>query len=106
VALNVAVDAAAAEAMSSHFLEVIVAPSFDDGAREILTRKKNLRLIELPVAGRPGGELDYKRVRGGLLAQHRHVHAVPGGRLAGGDRAGAGRGNGRTCGSPGGRRPW
>ncbi len=71
VALNTAVDAAAAEAMSSHFLEVIIAPSFDDGAREILTRKKNLRLIEIPVTAAPPGELDLKRVRGGLLAQHR-----------------------------------
>jgi phosphoribosylaminoimidazolecarboxamide formyltransferase/IMP cyclohydrolase len=71
VALNVAVDAAAAEAMSSHFLEVIIAPSFDEGARAVLTRKKNLRLIEMPVTAAPKGELDLKRVRGGLLAQHR-----------------------------------
>ena len=71
VALNVPVTAAAAEAMSSHFLEVIVAPDFDDDARAILQEKKNLRLIRLPVAAAPAGELDLKRVRGGLLAQHR-----------------------------------
>jgi phosphoribosylaminoimidazolecarboxamide formyltransferase/IMP cyclohydrolase len=77
VALNVPVTAAAAEAMSSHFLEVIVAPAFDPGAREVLERKKNLRLIELPVAPAPGSELDFKRVRGGLLAQHRMSMRFP-----------------------------
>ncbi|MFO7893015.1 MAG: bifunctional phosphoribosylaminoimidazolecarboxamide formyltransferase/IMP cyclohydrolase [Longimicrobiales bacterium] len=71
VALNVPVTAAAAEAMATHFLEVIVAPDFDDGARTVLQEKKNLRLIRLPVEAAPAGELDLKRVRGGLLAQHR-----------------------------------
>jgi phosphoribosylaminoimidazolecarboxamide formyltransferase/IMP cyclohydrolase len=71
VALNVPVTEAAAEAMSSHFLEVVVAPAFEPGARTFLEQKKNLRLIELPVVPAPAGELDLKRVRGGLLAQHR-----------------------------------
>ncbi|MGK7311186.1 MAG: bifunctional phosphoribosylaminoimidazolecarboxamide formyltransferase/IMP cyclohydrolase [Candidatus Longimicrobiales bacterium M2_2A_002] len=71
VALNVPVTAAAAEAMADHFLEVIVAPDFDEGAREVLQQKKSLRLIRLPVDAAPAGELDLKRVRGGLLAQHR-----------------------------------
>jgi phosphoribosylaminoimidazolecarboxamide formyltransferase / IMP cyclohydrolase len=71
VALNVAVTESAAEAMASHFLEVIVAPSFDDDARAILERKKNLRLIQLPVSAAGEDEVDYKRVRGGLLVQTR-----------------------------------
>ena len=71
VALNVPVSVGAAEAMASHFLEVIVAPAFEGGAREVLERKKNLRLIELPVSAAPAGELDYKRVRGGMLVQAR-----------------------------------
>jgi phosphoribosylaminoimidazolecarboxamide formyltransferase/IMP cyclohydrolase len=71
VALNVPCTAEAADAMSSHFLEVIVAPSFEQGALDILTKKKNLRLIELAVTTPGEDELDYKRVRGGLLAQQR-----------------------------------
>ncbi len=71
VALNVPCTAAAADAMSSHFLEVIVAPAFEPGALDILTKKKNLRLIEMPIVPAGDGELDYKRVRGGLLAQQR-----------------------------------
>jgi phosphoribosylaminoimidazolecarboxamide formyltransferase/IMP cyclohydrolase len=77
VALNVPVSAGAAEAMADHFLEVIVAPAFDDGARDVLQQKKNLRLIRLPVAAAPAGELDLKRVRGGILAQHRMAMRFP-----------------------------
>ena len=70
IAFTVPVDAAAAEAISSLFVECIVAPAFDDGAVEILGRKKNLRVL----AGRaawPKGGMDFKRVRGGLLVQDR-----------------------------------
>ncbi len=77
VALNVPVTPAAAAAMAEHFLEVVVAPSFDPAAREVLERKKNLRLIEVPVAPPPEGELDYKRVRGGLLVQARMSMRFP-----------------------------
>ena len=70
ISFTTAVDDAAAEAVSSMFVECVVAPSFSDGALEILGRKKNLRVL----AGRarwPEGALDYKRVRGGLLVQQR-----------------------------------
>lgn len=77
VALNVPLTAAAAEAMAEHFLEVIVAPAFDQGARAILERKKNLRLIQLPVEPAGEAELDYKRVRGGLLVQTRMSMRFP-----------------------------
>ena len=77
VALNVAVTADAAEAMAEHFLEVIVAPSFEPAAREILERKTNLRLIQVPVQPASATERDYKRVRGGLLVQQRMSMRFP-----------------------------
>jgi phosphoribosylaminoimidazolecarboxamide formyltransferase / IMP cyclohydrolase len=77
VALNAPVTVAAAEAMSSHFLEVIVAPDFEEGARTVLERKKNLRLIRLPMVPAGGAELDLKRVRGGLLVQSRMAMRFP-----------------------------
>ena len=70
ISFTVPVDDAAAEAVSSLFVECVVAPSFSAGALEILGRKKNLRVLE----GRARwatGALDYKRVRGGLLVQER-----------------------------------
>ena len=71
VSFNRVVDRATAEALSGIFLEIIVAPGFDADALETLQRKKNLRLIQLPVQHAPAGELDFKRVRGGFLAQTR-----------------------------------
>jgi phosphoribosylaminoimidazolecarboxamide formyltransferase/IMP cyclohydrolase len=70
IAFSVPVDVAAAEAISSLFVECIVAPSFDDGAVEILGRKKNLRVLA-GNASWPKGGMDFKRVRGGLLVQDR-----------------------------------
>lgn len=71
VAFNGRVTGAAAAAMANTFLEIIVAPDFDDDALEVLKVKKNLRLIVLPVEPGGLGELDYKRVRGGFLVQQR-----------------------------------
>ena len=70
IAFTVPVDDAAADAVSSLFVECIVAPSFSEGAVEILGRKKNLRVLE-GEARWPERALDFKRVRGGFLAQER-----------------------------------
>lgn len=71
VATNVEVDKATAEKMHEIFLEIIIAPSFSDDALEILTKKKNLRLLKLSTINQklPDGLFDMKKVRGGLLVQ-------------------------------------
>jgi phosphoribosylaminoimidazolecarboxamide formyltransferase/IMP cyclohydrolase len=63
-------DADAAAVVESMFLEVIVAPSFSDKAREILAKKKNLRLI---VAKALTNDTDYRSAAGGILAQSRDI---------------------------------
>ncbi len=70
ISFTVPVDDETAEAISSLFVECIVAPKFSDGALEILGRKKNLRVLEGQARWRDEA-LDYKRVRGGFLAQER-----------------------------------
>ena len=70
VAFNTAVSRETAEAMHDLFVEVVVAPSFQDDALEVFARKKNLRVVELPV-GDTAGALDFHRVRGGFLVQDR-----------------------------------
>ena len=57
ISLNRSVDQATAEALSNLFVECIVAPGFDPDAMEILTRKKNLRLLTLPGSA-PSSELE------------------------------------------------
>ncbi|HEY8312119.1 MAG TPA: bifunctional phosphoribosylaminoimidazolecarboxamide formyltransferase/IMP cyclohydrolase, partial [Gemmatimonadaceae bacterium] len=76
IAFTVPVDAAAAEALSSLFVECIVAPSFSPEALVTLGKKKNLRVLE-GTAAWPRGSYDFKRVRGGLLVQDRAPEPVP-----------------------------
>ncbi|HEX2723937.1 MAG TPA: bifunctional phosphoribosylaminoimidazolecarboxamide formyltransferase/IMP cyclohydrolase, partial [Gemmatimonadaceae bacterium] len=70
ISFTAPVDAETAEAVSSLFVECLVAPSFTDDALEILGRKKNLRVLEGHARWREHA-LDYKRVRGGFLVQER-----------------------------------
>ncbi|MGY1635088.1 bifunctional phosphoribosylaminoimidazolecarboxamide formyltransferase/IMP cyclohydrolase [Geodermatophilus sp. SYSU D00742] len=67
IAANREVDLAMAEQVAGVFTEVVVAPSFTDDAVEVLTAKKNIRLLRLPDADRPAAEL--RPVSGGLLLQ-------------------------------------
>ena len=75
ISFTVAVDEAVAEAVSSLFVECLVAPAFSAGALEILGRKKNLRVLEGTVRWDPAA-MDLKRVRGGLLVQQRPPAAI------------------------------
>jgi phosphoribosylaminoimidazolecarboxamide formyltransferase/IMP cyclohydrolase len=70
VALNRAVDAAAAEHLAGLFLECVVAPAFEPAARERLAAKGNLRLLELdPAAIAAAAGQQLRSVLGGVLAQ-------------------------------------
>ena len=72
IAANRPLDAATAEAISSIFSEVVVAPDADADARAIFARKKNLRLLitgELPDPGRGGQTMAV--IAGGILVQDR-----------------------------------
>lgn len=70
VALNRPVTAAAAEAMCRTFLEVVAAPSFEEEALAIFSRKKAIRLLEMaPSAPEEIPEPELKKVSGGLLLQ-------------------------------------
>lgn len=71
VALNREVGRRLAERLAGIFLEIVIAPSFTDEAREVLAKKKNLRLLTVDMAQplwRPG-DVTFRRVSGGFLAQ-------------------------------------
>ncbi len=67
VASNRPVGMDSAEEMRKLFIEVIVAPDFTEEALEILTRKKNLRIIRMEKWSKDGFSM--KRVDGGMLVQ-------------------------------------
>ncbi|MDE6623714.1 MAG: bifunctional phosphoribosylaminoimidazolecarboxamide formyltransferase/IMP cyclohydrolase [Alistipes sp.] len=69
VATNRPVTREAAELMKPIFLEIIMAPKFEEGALEVLRTKKNLRLLEVPMEGEAGSVRQLVSVNGGLLVQ-------------------------------------
>ena len=71
VALNREVDVSTAEKMAEIFLEVIIAPGYQEEALAVLKKKQNIRLLRMPGAQTPCDEsmIDVKRVAGGLLVQ-------------------------------------
>ncbi|HWN41227.1 MAG TPA: bifunctional phosphoribosylaminoimidazolecarboxamide formyltransferase/IMP cyclohydrolase [Thermoanaerobaculia bacterium] len=69
IALNRPADGAFAEAMADLFVEVLLAPGFDEAARERFGAKKNLRVLECPVYRPSPEEIELRPIDGGFLAQ-------------------------------------
>jgi len=70
IATNRPVTAEMANQVAEVFAEVLVAPGFEPGALEVLTRKKNIRLLRLPgAAAHPTDGLESRPITGGLLVQ-------------------------------------
>ncbi|UOB21251.1 bifunctional phosphoribosylaminoimidazolecarboxamide formyltransferase/IMP cyclohydrolase [Macrococcus armenti] len=72
VALNREVDKATAEKMHAIFLEVIIAPKFSEEALEVLTAKKNIRLLEIAM-DTDKDEEEFVSVSGGYLVQDKDL---------------------------------
>lgn len=71
IATNTVVTAEMARQIKPIFTEVVAAPAFDDEAVEILSTKKNLRLLLVEAPQREGYEI--KQVTGGAVIQERDV---------------------------------
>ena len=69
IAANRPLSVAMAEQVAEVFTEVIVAPAYEDGAVEVLARKKNIRILVCEPLERGGVET--RPVSGGLLVQQR-----------------------------------
>lgn len=69
IAANREVSLAMAEQVAEIFTEVVIAPGYADGAVEVLTRKKNIRVLVAPEPQRRGMVL--RPISGGLLVQQR-----------------------------------
>jgi phosphoribosylaminoimidazolecarboxamide formyltransferase/IMP cyclohydrolase len=73
IGVNRPIDAVTATEMAKLFLEVIVAPKFDEAAREIFAAKKNLRLVEIEAMKQ---KWVLKNVSGGILLQDDDVRPL------------------------------
>ncbi|MGA5108886.1 bifunctional phosphoribosylaminoimidazolecarboxamide formyltransferase/IMP cyclohydrolase [Streptomyces pseudogriseolus] len=67
IAVNRPVSKEMAEQVAEIFTEVIVAPDYEDGALEALTKKKNIRVLRAPQA--PSAPVEVKAIDGGALLQ-------------------------------------
>jgi len=67
IALNALCTKAAAEEIAKIFCEVVIAPAFEDAALQVLTAKKNLRILR--AAAFNSADIEVRRVAGGLLMQ-------------------------------------
>ncbi|WP_298456120.1 bifunctional phosphoribosylaminoimidazolecarboxamide formyltransferase/IMP cyclohydrolase [uncultured Cellulomonas sp.] len=76
IAANQVVTAAMAQQVAPVFTEVVVAPGFEPAALEILTAKKNIRLLQVPTP--PSARVELRPVSGGLLMQHVDAVDAPG----------------------------
>ncbi len=63
------VNAEVAEWFSNRFVEIIIAPGFTEDALGVFGKKKNLRLLEVPVKDEKTGEKLYRSISGGMLVQ-------------------------------------
>lgn len=70
VALNRPVDVATAERLTQTFLEVVIAPAFDDGARQALAARPKLRVLQ-PGPGAATPPFDARPITGGFVVQTR-----------------------------------
>ena len=83
IALNCALDGAAAEQIAKQFVEVLIAPSFTSEALAVFKAKVNVRVLQINMP--PGGEtawhkgqnaMDIKRIGSGLLMQTADNHEL------------------------------
>ena len=81
-AFNVPVNKEAAELMSQNYLEVVVAPEYEEGAVEILQKRKNLRIVQIKDISkireyRMERFLDFKSlIDGGIVVQQSPLNRI------------------------------
>lgn len=82
VAVNRPLDKAGAEFLAKNYVEVVAAPSYEEGATEILMASKNLRIVEIPridrlAAYRLFRYIDFKSlIDGGIIVQQSQISKI------------------------------
>ncbi|WP_342554187.1 bifunctional phosphoribosylaminoimidazolecarboxamide formyltransferase/IMP cyclohydrolase [Paenibacillus sp. FSL R7-0652] len=79
VAANRIIDSDTANKLSEIFLEIVLAPDFTQEALDILTKKKNIRLLktgELSAARNRESQFVVTSIDGGMIVQQSDVHSI------------------------------
>ena len=76
IAVNRPVSLAMAEQVAEVFTEVVVAPAYEDGAVEVLSRKPSIRVLQ--TTGHSGAGVEFRQICGGVLLQGADSISAPG----------------------------
>ncbi len=76
IAFSGQVDEATAKEIAEMFAEVIIAPDFTAEARQVLSAKKNLRVLRMGENPRISTHLELRRISGGVLVQERDAELL------------------------------
>ena len=77
VAVSFEVDLKTAEFFEERFIEILMAPAFTAEAKDYFTKKKNVRLLELPVRASESSEKTLRSFHGGVLMQQEDEKLAP-----------------------------
>jgi phosphoribosylaminoimidazolecarboxamide formyltransferase/IMP cyclohydrolase len=75
ISVNRPIDLDTAKLIIKQFVEVIIAPEYTDEAKEIFSKKKNVRLLKVSM-DKNNTELDFKKIGGGWLVQSADNHIL------------------------------
>ena len=76
IALNRTCNNSIAEMINKVFVEIVIAPNYDKTALEILSNKKNLRVLEIGSISPKTPKVEYRYIDGGLLVQESDVSTI------------------------------
>ncbi|MBS4536141.1 bifunctional phosphoribosylaminoimidazolecarboxamide formyltransferase/IMP cyclohydrolase [Clostridium sp. D2Q-14] len=71
IVANRTIDVRVAKEINRIFIEIVIAPDYEDEALEILKEKKNIRILKLGDIKEKNDQLDIKKVNGGILVQEK-----------------------------------
>ncbi|MEE9572471.1 MAG: bifunctional phosphoribosylaminoimidazolecarboxamide formyltransferase/IMP cyclohydrolase [Candidatus Neomarinimicrobiota bacterium] len=76
IALNQTCNKTIAELINNVFVEIVIAPTYESSALEILSKKKNLRVLEIGAVRSNAPNFEYRYISGGLLVQETDVSSI------------------------------
>jgi phosphoribosylaminoimidazolecarboxamide formyltransferase / IMP cyclohydrolase len=76
IALNRTCSKAIVEMINNVFVEIVIAPNYETTALDILSNKKNLRILEIGEINPKTPKIEYRYIDGGLLVQESDVSTI------------------------------
>jgi len=76
IALNRTCSKTIAEMINAVFVEIVIAPNYEKAALEILSNKKNLRVLEIGDIRPKALNIEYRYIDGGLLVQESDISTI------------------------------